>query len=134
MVEYSKVNVKLSNLQLNKLKFAVKKQTGATLRMNFKMLDEEKLFHELFLLKTRQKSPQISKIIQYNEFLGVLLSKIFVSLLKVAVSLAKNILVSLGITAAGSRIDAGVQKKTHASGMTTLIIAKGEINDIIKIG
>ena len=37
MVEYSKVNVKLSGLQLNKLKSAVKNQPRATLRMNMKM-------------------------------------------------------------------------------------------------
>ena len=34
MVEYSKVNVKLTDTQLKKLKFAVKDKTGATLRMN----------------------------------------------------------------------------------------------------
>ena len=37
MVEYNKVNVKLPNLQLNKLKSAVKNQKRATLRMNIKM-------------------------------------------------------------------------------------------------
>ena len=37
MVEYNKVNVKLSDSQLNKLKSAVKNQTGVTLRMNIKM-------------------------------------------------------------------------------------------------
>ena len=30
MVEYNKINVKLSDSQLNKLKTAVKNQTGAT--------------------------------------------------------------------------------------------------------
>ena len=37
MVEYSKVNVRLSDSQLHKLKTAVKNQTGVTLRMNIKM-------------------------------------------------------------------------------------------------
>ena len=37
MVEWNKVNVKLSVLQLNKLKSAVKNQTGVTLRMNIKI-------------------------------------------------------------------------------------------------
>ena len=36
MVEYSKVNVKLSNAQLKKLKTAVKNKLGTTLRMSFK--------------------------------------------------------------------------------------------------
>ena len=42
MDEYSNVNVTLSDPQLNKLKFAVKNQTEATLRMNIKMSDRDK--------------------------------------------------------------------------------------------
>ena len=49
---------------------------------------------------------QISKIIQSGGFLGSLLSKIAGPLMKVAVPLAKRILVTLGITAAASAIDA----------------------------
>ena len=48
--------------------------------------------------------------------------------MKVAVTLAKNILVPLGITAAASVIDAGINKKIHGSGTTTLIISKEEMN------
>ena len=55
MVEYSKVNVKLSDAQLKKFKTAVKIKTGTTLRMNLKMVDGNKLPHEL-LLTTRQKA------------------------------------------------------------------------------
>ena len=54
MVEYSKVNVKLSDTQLKKLKTAVKDKTGTTLRMSLKMFDENDVPHEL-LLTTRQK-------------------------------------------------------------------------------
>ena len=54
MVEYSKVNVKLSDTQLKKLKTAVKDKTGTTLRMSFKMFNGNDLSHEL-LLATRQK-------------------------------------------------------------------------------
>ena len=39
MVEYSKVNVKLSDTQLKKLKSAVKDKTGETLRKSLKMLN-----------------------------------------------------------------------------------------------
>ena len=53
--------------------------------------------------------------------------------MKVAVSLAKNILAPLGITAATSAIDAGIQKKIHGSRTTTLKISNKEMNDIIKI-
>ena len=57
---------------------------------------------------------QISKIIQFGGFLGSLLSKLAGPLMKVAVPLAKNILAPLGITAAASVIDAGIQKKYMA--------------------
>ena len=53
MLEYNKVNVTLSDLQLNKLKTAVENHTGVTLRMNIKMFNGKKLPHE-FLLTTRQ--------------------------------------------------------------------------------
>ena len=76
---------------------------------------------------------QISKIIQSGGFLGSLLSKLAGPLMKVAIPLAKNVLAPLGITAAAWAIDAGIQKKIHGSGNTTLIISNEEMNDIIKI-
>ena len=122
--------------------------------MSLKMLDGNYLSHEL-LLTTRQKTKirnafnnnmstdlplskaQISKIIQSGGFLGSLLRKLAGPLMKVAISLAKNVLAQLGITAAASAIDAGIQKKKapqkHGSGTTTLIISNKEMNDIIKI-
>ena len=45
MVEYSKVNVKLTVTQLKKLKTAVKKKTGTTLRTSLKMFDGNTLQH-----------------------------------------------------------------------------------------
>ena len=144
MVEYSKVNVKLSGTQLKKLK------TGITLRMSLKMLDRNDQPHELLLI-TRQKTKlrnafnnnmstdlklsraQISKIIQSGGFLGSLLSKLGGSLMKVAIPLAKNVLAPLGITVAASVIDAGIEKKIHGSETTTLIISYEEMNDIMKI-
>ena len=53
--------------------------------------------------------------------------------MKVAIPLAKNVLPLLGITAAASTINAGVQKKIHGSETTTLIILNEEMNDIMKI-
>ena len=111
-----------------KLKTAVKNKTGATLRMSLKILDGIDLPHES-LLTTRQitrlrnefnnnmstdlklSKAQISKIIQSGGFLGSLLSKLAGPLMKVAIPLAKNVLALLGITAAASVIDAGIQKK-----------------------
>ena len=55
MVEYSNVNVKLSDTQLKKLKAAVKDKTGTTLRISFKMFAKNDLPHEL-LLTTTQKN------------------------------------------------------------------------------
>ena len=40
MVEYNKVNVKLSDSQINKLKSAAKNQIRITLKKNLKMLIE----------------------------------------------------------------------------------------------
>ena len=53
--------------------------------------------------------------------------------MKLAVTLAKDILALLGITAAASAVDAGIQKKIHGSGTTTLVISNKEMNDIMKI-
>ena len=55
MVEYNKVNVKLSDTQLKKLKNAVKNKTGTTLRINLKMFNGNNFPHQL-LLTTRQKT------------------------------------------------------------------------------
>ena len=53
--------------------------------------------------------------------------------MKVAIPLAKNVLALLGITAAASASDAGIPKKNHGSGTTTLLISNEEMNDIMKI-
>ena len=54
MIEYTKVNVKLSDSQIKTLKNAVKDNTGTTLRIILKMFNGNNLRHEL-LLTTRQK-------------------------------------------------------------------------------
>ena len=52
--------------------------------------------------------------------------------MKVAIPLAKTVVAPLGITAAASAIDAGIPKKIHGSGTTTLIISNEDRNDIMK--
>ena len=106
MVEYSKVDIKLTDIQLKKLKSAAKNKTRTTLRMSLKMFDGNDLSHELLLTitqKTKLRNAfnnntstdiklskyQISKIIQSGGFLGSLLSKLAGPLIKVAVLLAK---------------------------------------------
>ena len=144
MVEY-----KLTNLQLSKLKEAVKNNDSATLQIGIKNLNKEDLPHEL-LLTTRQNTKvrnainnnmatdlnlskaQIKKMIQSGGFLGKLLSKLAGSLIKVAMPLAKNVLAPLGLTAAMSAIDGSIQKKMHGSGAIKLIIENEDMNDIMK--
>ena len=75
---------------------------------------------------------QISKIIQSGWFLGSLLRKLAGPLINVAICLPINVLAPLGIAAAASAIDAGIQKNIHGSGNTTLIISDEEMNDIVK--
>ena len=122
------------------------------MKMNLKILHGNDLPHEL-LLTTRQKmtlrnafnnkmstnikpfEAQVLKIIQFGGFLGSLFSKLAGLLMEVAVPLAKNILSPLGITAAASAIDAGIQqqKQIHGARTTTLIISNEELNNIMKI-
>ena len=47
MVGYTKANVKLKNLQLSKLKKAVKNNDSTTLRIGIKNLNKEEHPHEL---------------------------------------------------------------------------------------
>ena len=128
MVEHSKVNCKLTNLQLNKLKKAVKSNEGLTLRLSTKNFNKNEVRHEL-LLTTRQNTKlrnalnnnsatdkklskaQIKKLIQSGGFLGKLLIKLAGPLMKVAMPSAKNVLAPLGLTAAMSTIDGSIQKK-----------------------
>ena len=128
MVEYTKVNVKLTNLQLSKLKKAVKNNDSATFRISIKNFNKDELLHEL-LLTTRQitklrnavnynmatdlklSKAQIKKMIQSGGFLGKLLSKLAGPLMKVAMPLAKNVLAPLGLIAVMSAIDGSIPKK-----------------------
>ena len=105
MVEYSKVNAKLTDKQLKQLKTTVRDKTGATLRMSLKMFDGNDLLHELLLTRQRTKlryafdnkmstdlklsKAQISKINQSGGFSGSLLSKLAGPLMKTAVPLTK---------------------------------------------
>ena len=73
MVEYNKINTKLSNLQLSKLKTAVKNDEGTTLRISNKNFNKEELPHELFL--TQQQITKLRKKIESNISADIKLSK-----------------------------------------------------------
>ena len=49
MVEYNKINCKLTNIQLNKLNKAVRSNEGASLRLGIKNFNKDELPHELLL-------------------------------------------------------------------------------------
>ena len=151
MVEYNKINCKLTNVQLNKFKKVVKSNEEATLRLGIKNFNKDELLHEL-LLTTRQNTKlrnainnnlatdiklskaQIKNLIQSGGFLGKLLSKLVDPLRKVAMPLplAKTVLAPLGVTTAMSAIDGSVQKKIHGSGVK-LIIEQEDMKDVMKI-
>ena len=154
MTQCNSLNVKLSNSQLNKLKSAIKNETDVVLRLSSGMVgnsnDNTNFPHKLLLtdrqvanirkaftnsLSTDVKfsKTQLLKMSQSGGFLGNLLSKLAGPLMKVAMPLAKNILVPLGLTAAMFAIDGSIKKKMLGSGTTTLIISNDEMNDIIKI-
>ena len=160
MTQYNSLNVKLSNSQLNKLKSSIKNESDVVLRILSSMLgnsnDNTNFPHEL-LLTNRQvanilkafakktstdiklSKTQLSKMIQSGGFHGRLLGpllKIGLPLMKSVIkSLAKSVLLPLGLTAAASAADAEIHEKILGSGHnnTTLIISNDEMDDIIKI-
>ena len=154
MTQYNSLNVKLSNLQLNKLKSSIKNENDVVLRISSNMVsnlnDNTNFPHEL-LLTNRQvanirkafakntstdiklSKTQLSKMIQSGGFLGNLLGKLAGPLMKVAIPLAKNVLAPLGLFVAMSAIDGSIKKKMLDSGATTLIISNDEMDDILKL-
>ena len=123
MTQYSSLNAKLSNSQLNKFKSAIKNENEVVLRLSSNMIgDNETNFpHKLFLTNkqvsnlrkafanhlsanTKLSKTQLSKRIQSGEFLGRLLRPLLktrLPLIKhVIEALAKSALIHLGLTAA----------------------------------
>ena len=150
MVKYTKVNAKLSDSQLKKLKDAVSNNTGTTVRISIKMFNGNNLPYEL-LLTSRQKTKirnafnnntsakiklskaQINKIIQSGGFLGKLLDPLLktgLPLIKNVIKpLAKSVLISLGLKMQQMQ----EYIKNIRISNTTLIISNEEMNDVIKI-
>ena len=156
MTQYNSLNIKLSSSQLNKFKSAIKNETEVVLRLSSNMIgDNETNFPHKSLLTNRQISnlrkafanhlsadiklskTQLSKMIQSGGFLGRLLGlllKTGLPLIKNVIKpLAKSLLIPLGLTAAASVADAGINTKMLGSGNTKLIISNDEIEDVIKV-
>ena len=156
MTQYNSLNVKLSNSQLNKWKCAIKNETEVLLILSSNMIgnNETNFTHKLLLTEKQVSSlrksfannssadiklskTQLSKMIQSGGFLSKLLGPLLktgLPLIKNVIKpLAKSALIPLGLTAAASAADAGINKKIFGSGNTTLIISNNEMEDIIKI-
>ena len=80
---------------------------------------------------------ELSKMIQSGGFIGRLLGPLLktgLPLIKIVIkTLAKSVLIPLGLTAAPSAANTGIHKKILGSGTTTLIISNNEMEDIMKI-
>ena len=136
MTHDNRVNVKLSDSQLNKLKSATKNETRATLRLSSNMVssfNNDTKFPRKLLLTSRQvtnlckaftnkssankklSKTQISKIMQSGGLLGRLLGllkKVGLPLIKnVLQTLPKSVLILLGLTGGTLAADAEIHKK-----------------------
>ena len=152
MTQYNSLNVTLSNLQLNKLKSAIKNETGMILRLSSNMSgnsDDEVNFPHKLLLTNRQVA-NIRKAFANHTSTDVKFSKaqltkmrkggflrFLAPLLKSGSPLLKSVikpLGMLGLTAAESATDAAINKKVlGSSNHTTLIISIDDMQDLLKI-
>ena len=129
----NKVSLQLSNLQLKinsccKKINAVKNNNVTTIRLSDKNFNKNQLLHQLYLTQRQMiklinkiqnnmstdiklSKVQINKILKEGGNLGKLLMGFLPKLIKPAISLGKNILAPLGLTAAMSTTDAAIQKK-----------------------
>ena len=158
MTQYNTLNVKLSNLQIKKLKSGIINNTEVTLKISSNVVgnsgDENNFPHKLLLTNTqvskvrkafangssaniKLSKSQLHKIVQSGGFLGRLLGPLLRTGLpligNVLNPLAKIVLMPLGLITAVSGTDAAIHKKIFGSGGTTLIISNEEMNDIMKI-
>ena len=136
MTQYNRLNTKLSNSQLNKLKSAIKNENDVVIRLSPNMIgdsnDKTNFPHESLLTKRQVSSirkafgnnssidikfskTQLSKMIHSGGFLGKLLGRLLktgLPLIKNLITpLAKSVLIPLVLTAAGPGADAGIHKK-----------------------
>ena len=158
MTQYNRLNTKLSNSQLNKLKSAIKNETDVVIRLSPNMIgdsNDQANFPHILSLTERQVSSirkaftnnssvdikfsktQLSKMIQSGGFLGKLLGPLLktgLPLIKNVIKpLTKSVLIPLGLTPAASAADAGILKKLLGTGNTTLIMSNKDMEDLIKI-
>ena len=119
------------------------------MRLSNENFNKNKLIHELYLTERQMEKliekiennmstdlklskAQISKTIKEYGNLGRLLMDFLPKLIKSAISIGKNILAPLGLSAAMSAAGAAIQKKMYGSGIKTLTISNDDLDDLIK--
>ena len=152
MTQYNSFKVRLSKLQLNRFKLAIKNETEVFLRLSSNIIgnsDDETNFPHKLLLTNRQV-PNLRKAFANHASTDIKLSKakltkmpksgflkLLASLLKSGLPLLKSVikpLGMLGLTAAASATDTAINRNILGSGVhTTLIISNDEMNHILKI-
>ena len=90
MVEYKRVSIKLSNQQIKKIKETVKGNNGTTLKIGNKNMS----------IDIKLSKAQIKKLLKEGGALGSMLARLLPKLIKPTISLGKNILAPLGLSAA----------------------------------
>ena len=133
MTQYNSLNVRLSNLQINKLKSVIKNGTKVTLKLSWNIIGENNddiSFWPKILLTDTQLSKlckafangssaniklskaQLNKTGQSGGFLGRLIGPLlktgFPLIKNVFKPLAKSVLIPLGLTAAASLTDTAI--------------------------
>ena len=152
MTQYNSLHVKLSNSQLIKLKSAIKNGTDVVLRLSLHMVgnsnDEINFPHKLLL--TNRQILILRKAFANHTSVDIELSKtqltkmqkggflkFLMPFLKSGSPSLKSVvkpLGMLGLTAAASATDAGINEKVLGSGNhTTLLISNDDMQDLLKI-
>ena len=151
MTQYNTLNVKFSNLQLNKNGIEVTSKLAWDI--NGDSNDENDFLHKLLLTNTQVlrlckafaknssaninlSKTRLHKIGQsgglLGRHLGLLLKTGLLSMKNVLKPITKSVLILLELTAATSESDAAIHKKMFGPGTTKLIISNEEMNYIIK--
>ena len=133
MTQYNSLNVRLSNLQINKLKSVIKNGTKVTLKLSWNIVGENnddisfwpkilltdtqlsklcKAFANCSSANIKLSKAQLNKTGQSGGFLGRLIGPLlktgFPLIKNVFKPLAKSVLIPLGLTAAASLTDAAI--------------------------
>ena len=150
MTQYNTLSIKLSNLQLNKLKSGIKSNAEVTLKISSNVIgdsnDENNFLHTFLLTNTEvlrlckafanssSTNIELSKLGGFLcRLLGPLLKIGLLSIGNVIKPLAKSISIPLGLTAAASATDLAIHWRMFGSGFTTIIIYNEEMEYIMKI-